>query len=129
MEKPTTPSSERKCLACEKTLRGRIDKKFCDDYCRNNYNNQQRAIDSQYDKSIIAILKKNKQILSSLLKEEEMVKTTRERLLTKGFQFKYHTHHYENKKGNIYVFCFEYGYLPLDNDWFLIVKRVAEISA
>jgi hypothetical protein len=126
MEKPTTPSSERKCLACQKILRGRIDKKFCDDYCRNNYNNQQRAIDSQYDKSIIAILKKNKQILSSLLKEEEMVKTTRERLLTKGFQFKYHTHHYENKKGNVYVFCFEYGYLPLDNDWFLIVKRVAE---
>lgn len=128
MEKPTTTSSERKCLACEKKLRGRIDKKFCDDYCRNNYNNQQRAIDSQYDKSIIAILKKNKQILASLLKEEDMVKTTRERLLTKGFQFKYHTHHYENKKGNVYVFCFEYGYLPLDNDWFLVVKRMADSS-
>ena len=126
MEKPTANSSERKCLACQKTLRGRMDKKFCDDYCRNNYNNQQRAADSQYDKSIIAILKKNKQILASLLKEEEMVKTTRERLLTKGFQFKYHTHHYENKKGNIYVFCFEYGYLSLDNDWFLVVKRMSD---
>jgi hypothetical protein len=72
MEKPTTSSKDRKCLACEKTLRGRIDKKFCDDYCRNNYNNQQRAADGQYDKKIISILKKNKQVLSQFLKEEEM---------------------------------------------------------
>jgi hypothetical protein len=126
MEKPTTSSKDRKCLACEKTLRGRIDKKFCDDYCRNNYNNQQRAVDSQYDKKIISILKKNKQVLAQFLKEEEMTKTTKERLLSSGFQFKYHTHHYENKKGNTYVFCFEYGYLALDNDWFLIVKRHAD---
>ena len=29
----------KKCLSCGKLLKGRVDKKFCDDYCRNNYNN------------------------------------------------------------------------------------------
>ena len=25
------------CLTCNKPVKGRTDKKFCDDYCRNNY--------------------------------------------------------------------------------------------
>jgi hypothetical protein len=119
---PTTKT----CLSCQKPLKGRIDKKFCDDYCRNNYNNHQRATDSTPTKDIIQHLKKNRSVLAGFLQNEDMTKTTKERLLAKGFQFKYHTHHYENKKGNVYVFCFEYGYLPLDHDWFLIVKRVSE---
>jgi predicted nucleic acid-binding Zn ribbon protein len=122
MENPTT----RVCQACNKALKGRSDKKFCDDYCRNNFNNQQRAVDTNYARHIIQIIRKNRAILSSFLGNEEMTKTTKDRLLEKGFQFKYHTHHYENKKGNVYVFCFEYGYLPLDHDWFLIVKRNPE---
>jgi hypothetical protein len=27
------------CLFCEKPVKGRSDKKFCDDYCRAAYNN------------------------------------------------------------------------------------------
>lgn len=30
---------------CGKTLKGRPDKKFCSDKCRNNYNNRRRAKD------------------------------------------------------------------------------------
>jgi hypothetical protein len=37
----------KKCLACNKTLRGRADKKFCDDYCRSNYNNLQKIKDKK----------------------------------------------------------------------------------
>jgi len=119
-------STTKRCLACQKPLRGRVDKKFCDDYCRNNYNNKMRAEDSTTTKNILQGLKKNRAILAGFLQSEEMVKTTKERLLAKGFQFKYHTHHYENKKGNTYVFCFEFDYLSLDHDWFLIVKRISE---
>ena len=31
---------ERKCLECGTVLKGRSDKKFCSDYCRNTYNNK-----------------------------------------------------------------------------------------
>jgi len=41
---PALAAAENKtCLACGKILKGRVDKKFCDDYCRNNYNNLQKA--------------------------------------------------------------------------------------
>jgi len=54
---------------------------------------------------------------------EEMAKANKDKLLHKEFQFKYITHTYTNKKGNTYFFCYEYGYLPLENDWFLIVRE------
>jgi predicted nucleic acid-binding Zn ribbon protein len=38
-----TMEPERLCLTCNKPLKGRTDKKFCDDYCRNNYNNQLKS--------------------------------------------------------------------------------------
>lgn len=117
----------RLCLACNKPLRGRIDKKFCDDYCRNNYNNQLKSGSSHITRNINNALTKNRRILESFFPaEEETVKTNRERLQALGFSFKYMTHTYTNKKGNIYYFCYEYGYLPLENDWYLLVKRKEE---
>ncbi|MBS1730192.1 MAG: hypothetical protein JSS67_05365 [Bacteroidetes bacterium] len=113
----------KNCLACHKPLRGRSDKKFCDDYCRNAYNNQLRIKEPPAIKKIILILKNNRKILADLLGEENMIKKPKEKFLTLGFLFDYHTHIYKNKNGNIYFFCFEYGFLPLENDWFLIVKR------
>ena len=120
-------ADSKTCLACGKTVKGRSDKKFCDDYCRNNFNNELKADSNNYVRNINNALKKNRRILEDLLPaEEEMKKTTKEKLLSAGFQFKYITHTYTNKKGNTYFFCYEYGYLPLENDWFLLVKRKEE---
>lgn len=119
----------KNCLACGKPLKGRADKKFCDDYCRNNYNNQQKAKSSHspYVRSINNTLLKNRKILESLKGDkEEHVKVNREKLLSSGFSFKYITHIFKNKEGKTYSWCYEYGYLPLENDWFLIVKRKEE---
>lgn len=119
----TTTPPTRLCLSCAKPVKGRTDKKFCDDFCRNNYNNQLKSTSSNLMRNINNALNKNRRILDALLGTEEMQKTTKERLLQKGFQFKYITHLYNNKKGNTYFFCYDIGYLPLDNDWYLIVKR------
>ncbi|WP_194776949.1 hypothetical protein [Pararhodonellum marinum] len=115
---------KKNCLYCQKPVQGRIDKKFCDDYCRNGYNNQIKSVSNNLIRNINNALRKNRHILSELLMgEEETAKTTRERLLGKGFQFKFCTHTYTNKKGNIYVYCYDFGYLELDHNWFLIVKN------
>lgn len=116
-------SSKRECLACGRTVHGRADKKFCNDYCRNAYNNVLKSINSPVVRNINNVLQKNRRILETLLGEEELKKTTKEKLLAQGFQFKYATHTYTNKKGDVYVFCYEYGYLPLEHDWFLVVRR------
>lgn len=57
-----------------------------------------------------------------LPENEETMKISRQHLLMKGFEFKYLTHTYTNRKGNIYTFCYEYGYLELDRDWLLLVR-------
>lgn len=120
-------SEGRLCLTCDKPVKGRTDKKFCDDYCRNNFNNQLNAGSTNQVRNINNALSKNRRILeSSLAAGEETSKTTKDKLLQKGFQFKYMTHVYNNKKGNTYFFCYDLGYLPLENDWFLIVKRKEE---
>ncbi|HWI93788.1 MAG TPA: hypothetical protein VNT20_21050 [Flavisolibacter sp.] len=118
--------SVRKCLYCDKTLNGRADKKFCNDYCRNAYNNQLKSANSPLVRNIHNALIKNRRIMETMLGEEKMVKQPKEKFLNQGFNFKYFTHHYTNQKGNVYVFCYEYGYLPLEHDWFLIVKRKEE---
>ena len=112
------------CTACGKTIKGRSDKKFCDDYCRNVYNNDLKADTNNFVRNINNGLRKNRRILEdSLPAGEDMSKTTKGKLLQKGFQFKYITHTYTNKKGNVYYFCYDYGYLPLENEWYLVVKR------
>lgn len=116
-------TTTRLCLACGKPLKGRTDKKFCDDYCRNAHNNKNKAEEPLVVKELWQILKKNRRILEEMLGTEEMIKQPRTKFITKGFQFNFHTHQYTNKKGNIYTFCFEYGYLSLEGDWLLIVKR------
>ena len=115
----------RLCFCCGKPLKGRSDKKFCDDYCRNNYNNQQKAKSnhSAYVRNINNALMKNRKILESLLPvTEKTSRATKDKLLRLGFQFKYLTHNFINDKGNKYYYCYDYGYLLLKNDWCLTVK-------
>jgi len=119
----TTATEKKECLACGKVLHGRADKKFCNDYCRNAYNNSLKAATSPLVRNINNTLLKNRRILEAVLGTEEMQKVPKEKLLQQGFQFRFITHTYTNKKGNIYCFCYEYGYLPLEHDWYLVVKR------
>jgi len=125
----TQVADSKACLACGKPLKGRIDKKFCDDYCRNNYNNQQKAkgSHSSFVRNINNALLKNRKVLESILPEgEETAKANKDKLQRMGFQFKYLTHIYTTKTGKTYYYCYDYGYLPLDNDWFLVVRKKEE---
>lgn len=114
----------KECLACNRVLHGRTDKKFCNDYCRNSYNNQLKAsTQSNRVRNINNALIRNRRILESVLGNEKMIKVNKSKLLEHAFSFKYITHLYTNQKGNTYYFCYEFGYLPLENDWYLVVKR------
>ena len=112
------------CLECGKKVKGRADKKFCDDFCRNSFNNKLNSDSNAYVRNINNILRRNRRILEELLPEnEEKAKSTKDKMREKGFQFKYFTHTYTTKQGVVYYFCYDYGYLLLDNDWVLVVMR------
>ena len=72
-----TPKS---CLLCQKTIRGRSDKKFCNDYCRNVYNNQNKSIQNNLVRNINNALGKNRKILEgSMTGEAKMQKMKKEK--------------------------------------------------
>lgn len=118
-----TTALGKNCQACGKALHGRVDKKFCNDYCRNAFNNSQKSVNLPVVRRINGVLLKNRRILEAALGTEKLQKVPRDKLLQEGFQFAYSTHTYTNKKGNVYFFCYDLGYLPLEHDWYLLVKR------
>jgi hypothetical protein len=113
---------DKTCLDCGEILRGRADKKFCDDQCRSNYNNKLKADDYKEVKKVNHILLKNRKILAELTPDGK-AKVTKAKLLKSEFNFNYHTHYYTTTKGATYIFCYEYGYLALEQDWFLLVHN------
>ncbi|HMR93621.1 MAG TPA: hypothetical protein PKC69_14965 [Chitinophagaceae bacterium] len=117
------------CQNCHKPVKGRSDKKFCNDFCRNSYNNRQNAHSetTRFIKKINSTLLRNRRLLAELLTgHPDMVKTTRRELLSAGFSFSYFTHTYHTKNAKTYYYCYDMGYLPLDNDWVLVVKKREE---
>lgn len=109
------------CLDCNEILRGRSDKKFCNDQCRNNYNNR-RNYESTLVRNTNAILRKNRRILEEL-NPNGKTKVLRKNLLNKGFNFDYLTRIYQTQKSNTYFFCYEQGYLELTNEEILLVRH------
>ena len=122
--------TSRTCAACGKPLKGRSDKRFCDDYCRNNFNNQQNSDTTALMRNINNILRKNRRILMDLIPggEEKMAKYPKAKLTNLGFSFQYFTHLYTTQKGGVYHFCYEYGFRLLEGDWVLVVKRKEDVA-
>ncbi|MTI22821.1 DUF2116 family Zn-ribbon domain-containing protein [Fulvivirga sp. RKSG066] len=113
---------EKECLECGTAIFGRADKKFCSDQCRNSYNNKLNSDSNNQVRNINNILRKNRRILMEL-NPNGKTKAPKSRLLEKGFDFNHITSIYTTKAGATYHFCYEYGYLPLDNDWFALVIK------
>jgi len=111
---------ERFCIECGTKLIGRIDKKFCSDQCRNTYNNRMNRDETSYMTRINRILRKNRKILKEFNPSGKS-KTSRKKMEEAGFNFKYFTHVYKTKEGKVYYFCYEYGYLPLEKNYFALV--------
>ena len=92
------------CLECDQKLIGRVDKKFCNDYCRNSYNNRANKVVNDYVK-VNVILRKNRRILAQLMAGKDKTKTTKEELLLNGFNFYYYTNVYkQNRTKHIILF-------------------------
>ncbi|MBR9757885.1 MAG: hypothetical protein GYB39_07360 [Algicola sp.] len=110
------------CLECNEKLIGRIDKKFCNDACRNTYNNRLNKDSRNLIRNVNNRLRKNYRILEDL-NPNQKTKVSRSRLIEKGFDFNYLTTVYTTKAGKTYYFVYNQGYLPLEDDYFALVKR------
>ena len=113
---------EKKCLECNEAFKGRSDKKFCSDGCRNAYNNRINKDSKNLIRNVNNRLRKNWRILEELNPNGKS-KTSRSKLIEKGFDFSYITSIYTTKAGTTYYFVYNQGYLPLENEYYALVKR------
>lgn len=110
------------CLECHEKIVGREDKKFCSDGCRNAYNNKINKDSTNYMRNVNNKLRKNYRVLSELNPDGKS-KTTRAKLLSKGFDFEYFTTILTTSTGNTYHFVYVQGYRLLENDMYMLVKK------
>ena len=123
--KSLTMNAETKnCPACGKIVKGRVDKKFCDDYCRNNFNNQLNSNTVNYVRNVNNILRRNRRILEEIMEGVEKATTrSRAELAKKGYNFDFVTCIFTNKEKETYYYCYEYGYKELDSEKCMIVRN------
>jgi len=113
---------KQKCLECGFEIIGRSDKKFCSDQCRNTYNNRLKQDSNNYVRNVNGILRKNRRILEEF-NPAGKAKVHFSKLKDKGFNFDYHTNVYRTKAGKVYYFCYEYGYLPIEENYYTLVIK------
>ena len=103
----------KKCLNCNEEFNGRSDRIFCSPYCKSNYHYQQRKEkeDSLYVK-ITKQLRLNRKILKEYNKAGKST-VRKQVLIDAGFNPKIFTHYWKNSKNQVYLFCFEFGFMEL----------------
>jgi predicted nucleic acid-binding Zn ribbon protein len=115
--------TKRECTQCGQMITGRADKQYCSNQCRAAASNSRKADDAgeRLMKEINNKLRHNRQVLQRASPEG---KTTlrREVLQLAGFDFRHFTHLYRTKQGTTYHFCYDYGYLLLEDEKVLIVN-------
>ncbi|MEM7573346.1 MAG: hypothetical protein AAF433_10620 [Bacteroidota bacterium] len=114
--------TDRACLECKEILVGRADKRFCDAVCRSAYHNRINAENTTFIRSVNKILRDNRNILAKL-NPEGKTRVRRERILDHGFKFRYFTNQYSTRKGKMYHFCYDQGYLVEEGEWVTLVVR------
>lgn len=119
--------ANQKCIECGDKFIGRQDKKFCTAHCRSVFNNRLNSDHNNFVRNVNNILRKNCRILKKL-NPKGKTKVHRDDMLEFGFNFKYFTNEYVTKAGKVYHFCYDQGYLQLDNNFYAIVERQAYVS-
>ena len=109
-------------MECGSDYQGRTDKRFCSPECRTIYYNRENSDRTNFMRNINNILRKNRRILAHL-NPDGKANIPRSRLIDEGFKFSYFTNVYKTRSGKTYYFCYEQGYLPIENDWYTLVVR------
>lgn len=104
---------QQNCKHCNKELRGRTDKKYCNLHCKSAYQYQlSKEQPERFYNKVDNQLKLNRKILKEFNKGGKV--TVRAALINElGFDANYFTHFWKNNKGEVYLFVYEYGFLKI----------------
>ena len=103
--------SKSECDYCNEPLLGRVDQRFCTPSCKSSYHfEKSKEMEASFFQKVDRQLKINRRILKNYNKAGKAT-VRAEKLLSEGFEPKHFTHYWKNKKGDVYLFCYEFGFL------------------
>lgn len=103
------------CPHCNSEIIGRSDKRYCSAHCKSAYQYKKLKSEETLYYSIDKQLKTNRKLLKAYNKSG-MSTIRKEKLLSEGFNPKYFTHYWKNNNGQIYLFCYDYGFLQINKN-------------
>jgi hypothetical protein len=119
--------ANRPCKECGEEIHGRRDKQFCSDHCRaSHYNNLNIEI-AGFIRRINYTIRKNRSILCKL-NPNGKARVHKMKLIDSGLNFNYYTNVYRTKAGKAYHFCYDQGYVELEEDYYALVIRENYVS-
>lgn len=125
----STQEETRYCNYCDHVIKGRSDKKFCNDFCRNSYHFEHNRNASKSINEVNRILVRNRKILQSFIPlNKGKIEIQKDSLLFRGFNFMYFTHEIAIN-GILYHFCYEFGYRKLAKGSIEIIVQKSLITA
>jgi len=106
----------RNCLYCKTEIKGRSDKLFCTPYCKSSYHYEKsKKKESSLYVKVDKQLKTNRRILKQYNKSG--LSTVKKSVLDgEGFNPRYFTNYWKNSKGQVYLFCYEFGFMEIKKD-------------
>ncbi|MEH6513264.1 hypothetical protein [Maribacter arcticus] len=104
----------KNCPVCGTEVKGRSDKKYCSVKCKSIHQYEQRQETEAFFLKVDRQLKINRKLLRRFNKSGFTTIRSSE-LISQGFDPKFFTHYWKNKKGEVYLFVYEYGFLSKIN--------------
>ena len=105
----------KKCPVCKAEVKGRKDKIYCSESCKSSHQYEIRTKNESFYLKVERQLKTNRKILKRY-NQTGYTTLRKEVLLQQGFDPRYFTHYWKNQKGQVYLFCFDFGFLEIERE-------------
>lgn len=115
-------TEKRFCKVCGEEIHGRRDKQYCSDYCRANHFYSINADLSGFIRRVNYTIRKNRSILSRF-NPVGRARVHKKKLIEEGMNFDYFTNVYKTKTGKTYYFCYDQGYVELEDGFYALVVK------
>lgn len=103
----------KKCPICNTEVKGRTDKIFCSLPCKSAFQYEKRVNEEVFYFRVDKQLKINRKILKKY-NQGGYTTLRKEKLLQEGFNPRFFTHYWKNAEKQVYLFCYEYGFMELE---------------
>ena len=102
----------RTCPTCETEIRGRPDKKYCSPECKTASHYELRKKKEKLYFKVDRQLKINRKVLKKYNSNGKTV-LRRDVLHKEGFDPNFFTHFRKTSKGEVYFYCYDFGFLKI----------------